>query len=77
MVHTIRHPVSESLAGLTTPETEKMISSLTVAMYGAVAILGGLTTLLTAWYYYSRSKPISRFLSQTPEWIIQTLRAAA
>ncbi len=53
-----------------------MIVPLTCGLYLTLAIAGGLTTILTAWYYHSRAKLIRNFLSQTPDWILQTLRAA-
>lgn len=62
------------------PEVDQMMSSivtpLTYGLYGGLAIIGGGTTLLTAWYYFTRKRLIKVMLSQTPDWIIQTLRAA-
>lgn len=75
---TLHSPSLKQAAG--NPELDEMMSGmilpLTFGLYGILAIVGGLTTLLTAWYYHSRAKLILTFLSQTPDWVLQTLRAA-
>ncbi|HWB19611.1 MAG TPA: hypothetical protein VG711_04865 [Phycisphaerales bacterium] len=46
-------------------------------VYGSLAFFGLLGPGLTAWYYFSRAKYVRELLAGTPDWVIQTLNAAA
>ena len=51
--------------------------TITVAFYLCVAVGGVAGTGLMALYYARRTRIIREFLGKTPEWIVQTMRAAA
>lgn len=62
------------------PDMDDMINGLnrtvSYGVYGLIALAGLLGPGLTALYYASRTKLIRAFLSSTPPWVVETLRAA-
>lgn len=48
-----------------------------VLVYGAAIVLTVPYQAFMAWYYFSRSKHLSDYLSQTPGWVAEAQRAAA
>lgn len=61
------------------PQIDQTIQQITMAatwgLYGTLAIFGVLGPGLTAWYYASRGAVVRRFISQTPAWVVETMRA--
>jgi hypothetical protein len=51
--------------------------TITLGFYLVVAVGGALGTSLMALYYWRRTGMVRAFLSQQPDWIVQTMRAAA
>lgn len=77
---TLGAPLDAELAAVD-PEMAAMMSDLTrtvtLLVYGAVAIGGGLGTGLAALYYFTRARHIRRFTRDTPAWVTEALRASA
>lgn len=55
---------------------ENLNTTITYGLYGSIAALGIIAPGLTAWYYFSRAKVVRAMVNSTPDWVIQTLRAA-
>jgi hypothetical protein len=74
-------PMAAAGGGTGDPAMDATIARLSIALsigiYGTMAILGIIAPGLSAWYYHSREKYVRSMLTQTPDWVIQTLRAAA
>ena len=70
-----------SMASTGDPEMDRQVQSLTsvvkVGLYGTLAAIGVIVPGLTAVYYFTRAKLIRDMVTNTPAWVIQTLRAAA
>ncbi|MFG0283317.1 MAG: hypothetical protein ACF8R7_02750 [Phycisphaerales bacterium JB039] len=76
----LQSPASSELAELD-PELAAEIGALTTSImlliYAGVALGGALGCGLASLYYFTRARHIRRFRAETPDWVIQTLRAAA
>ena len=63
------------------PQMDQMVANLqrtlTLAIYGTLAVIGPIGPALTAWYYASRAKHIDAFCKATPDWAVEVLREAA
>lgn len=77
----LRDPMTAAGGGTGDANLDASIAQLSVALsaaiYGSMAVIGIIGPGLSAWYYASREKYIRGMLTQTPDWVIQTLRAAA
>lgn len=78
----LNNPTLASVGGSTgDPEMDAMIAGISEmvawGVYGTMAAVGVIIPGLTAWYYASRAKPVRDLLARTPEWVVDTLRAAA
>jgi hypothetical protein len=62
------------------PEMDRLVttlsSTLTYGVYGGMAVIGGLVTGLTAWYYFSRRGVVRKMVESTPGWVIEAMKAA-
>lgn len=67
-------PQVDELLASTTQSIGPLVSAITYGVYGAVGFLGALTTILTAWYYFSRAALIHRLVKSTPAWALQAMR---
>lgn len=54
-----------------------LTTTVSVGLYGGMAAIGFIVPGLTAWYYFTRGKLVRNVVSQTPEWVVAALRAAA
>lgn len=75
-------PALASIGGSTgDPDIDALVTDLasTVAygLYGTIAAAGVIVPGLTAWYYFSRGRVVREMRRRTPQWVIETLRAAA
>ncbi len=82
LVSQLRADPLESMGGSSgDAEVDAMISGLTstvtYGLYGGMAAIGVIVPGLTAWYYFSRARVVRTVVSQTPEWVVSALRAAA
>ena len=78
----LRHPMLGTGAGATgDPQTDAMLGNLgtmvALALYGGMAVVGLIAPGLTALYYFTRGRMVRAMLDGTPEWVVQTMRAAA
>ncbi|MBC7772898.1 MAG: hypothetical protein H7210_10415 [Pyrinomonadaceae bacterium] len=53
-----------------------MVKSITIGFYLCVAVGGAAGGGLMALYYSRRTRTLSRFLAETPPWVLQAMRAA-
>ena len=77
---TLHDPALAQLAGSTgDAQTDAMLGRLSMTvtwgLYGSLAIIGIIVPGLTAWYYASRAPLIRRFITQTPPWVVQAMKA--
>jgi hypothetical protein len=81
LFNALRDPMSAAGGGTGDPNMDATIAQLSIALsigiYGSMAIIGIIGPGLSAWYYFSRAKYVRGMLTQTPPWVITTLRAAA
>jgi hypothetical protein len=54
-----------------------MIQFVTVLVYTLVIAFSVIFQGLNSWYYFSRARKLREYLTQTPGWVVQMLRAAA
>ena len=54
-----------------------LVTRLTVAVYGGVAVISLLVQGLNARYYFARAKPLQEYLAETPTWIVELQRSTA
>ncbi len=67
------HPELAEILG----STEGLYRLIVVLVYGSVIVLTIPYQALMAWYYFSRSKHLKTYISQTPGWVTDLERAAA
>lgn len=76
--------LSEATQPIGDPKVDAMLADIgsltrrvTIAFYALVALGGALSTSLMALYYARCTSRMRPFLAETPEWVIQTMRATA
>ena len=67
------HPELAEILG----STEGLYRMAVLLVYGTVIVLTIPYQALMAWYYFSRSKHLATYISQTPQWVTDLERAAA
>ncbi|MCC6660496.1 MAG: hypothetical protein IT437_06375 [Phycisphaerales bacterium] len=77
MIDALRRPPDPQMAELQSQlgVGADVTRDLTVMVYGAVAAVGVLCFGATALYYFSRGRVVARFVRDTPEWVVDVLRA--
>lgn len=60
-----------------TASMSKSLGPLVAGLYAVVGVLAAAGTLVNAWYYFSRKPILEKFIAETPEWVVETLRAAS
>ena len=76
------HPTPRETSG--SAEVDDMLAdfdaglktTITYAVYAAMAVLGSFIPTLNGLYYFARAKTIRQFVAATPEWVLTTMRAA-
>jgi hypothetical protein len=68
-----RHPELAQVLG----DTGALIRFVAAAVYGVAIALTIPYQALVAWFYFSRTGHIERYVQQTPAWVTQVQRAAA
>ncbi len=56
---------------------EQLQTIVTLAVYGSVILFSIIFQGGTAWYYFTRSRHIRAYISETPQWIIDLQRTTS
>lgn len=70
-------PVGDPKVDAMLADFGSLTRNITIAFYALVALGGGLGCALMSLYYARSSARVAAFVSQTPAWVVQTMRAAA